>query len=67
MLLGENAVWSYQNEAPHFEGQLDEYRQYEGVGYLWSKGYGLPIYDVDTPSASTAQYEGGMAVVTQRF
>lgn len=66
MLLGANCLAKYEPEMPHYEEQYDEYDKYYGVGYFGAFSWQLPIWDVDTPTNTSAQQESSMMVPTQR-
>ena len=68
LLLGENAVFYMETEAPHYEKQLDEYKQYENLAYIGACGYCRTDWNADTnnDSTPTVQHEGSMVVFTQR-
>lgn len=66
VLMGENCLAKYEPEAPHYEEQVDEYGRYQGVGYIGACAWQIPIWDVDTPTDTSAQQESSIVVPTQR-
>jgi hypothetical protein len=66
MLLGPGCLAKYEPEKPHYEEQKDEYGKYYGVGYFGACSYQLPIYDIDTPTDTSAQQETSALVFTSR-
>ena len=68
ILMGAEAVFYMETEAPHYEKQLDEYSQYENIAYVGADGYCRTDWNVDTNNddTPTVQHEGSMCVFTQR-
>lgn len=65
-VLAKNACAHYENEPMHYEEQLDEYGKFKNVGIFGSDGYQLPVYDLDSTTASSDRSEGSAVVFTQR-
>ena len=66
LLLGKSALAKYENEPMHYEDQKDEYGKFKNVGIFGSDGYQLPVYDLDSATASSDRSEGSAVVFTQR-
>lgn len=66
LCLAKGALTHYENEPLHYEDQIDEYGKFKNVGIFGSDGYQLPVYDIDTATASSARSEGSAVIFTQR-
>jgi hypothetical protein len=64
--LCKSALAHYENEPMHYEEQIDEYGKFKNVGIFGSDGYQLPVYDLDTATASSDRSEGSAVIFTQR-
>jgi hypothetical protein len=66
LILGEQALAIYEPEAPHFETQGDEFRKNNNTGLFGGIGYQIPVYDLDTPTDTSAYSEGSAVILTPR-
>lgn len=66
MLWGVDALMTYERTAPMFKEQDDDYGREKGTLIHSCYGCELPIWDKDVPTDTSAQYEGGMLVLTSR-
>jgi hypothetical protein len=66
MLWGADALMVYERTLPEFHYQDDDYEREKGSLIYTCTGCELPIWDVDSPTDTSAQYEGGMLILTSR-
>jgi hypothetical protein len=66
-LLGRGALVKYEPELPHFETQGDNHGKYKSTGLFGAVGYKVPVWDVDSPTDSTAQQESSAIILTSRL
>jgi len=66
VLCGAEAVMDYERDMIDFREQKDDYGRYLGTLIRETSGVSLPIFDKDTKTDTSAQYEGSMLVLTSR-
>ena len=66
VLCGAEAVMDYERDMIDFREQKDDYGRYLGTLIRETSGVTLPIFDKDTKTDASAQYEGSMLVLTSR-
>lgn len=74
LLTGNAPLMYLETEAPHYERQLDEYVQYDNLGYIGACGYTRTDWNFDADgveanrlNAPSVFCDGAMVVATQRF
>lgn len=73
LIVGEGALLRMEMEAGHYEKQLDEYGEYENVGFIGAMGYRRTDWNLDSNADSTwnhgtagVQCEGVLVIPTDR-
>jgi len=66
VLCGAEMIMDYERDMVDFRDQDDDYGRNKGLLIRENSGCVLPIFDKDTPTDATAQYEGSMLVLTSR-
>lgn len=66
VLCGAESIVEYTREGVDFRTQDDDYGRNKGELIRECSGMTLPIFDKDTKTSTSVQYEGGLLVLTAR-
>ena len=66
MLCGAESVIEYVRDMIDYREQDDDYERNMGKLIRENSGCKLPVFDLDTPADTSAQYEGSLLIATSR-